>query len=190
MIIAVLLSTIATLETNLIQVTRSLFSMGRARTLPGRFGRLHPTWKTPAFATAVVASISLTLFVVSNFVGSVDTVLSDAINAIGLQVAVYYGLAGLAAVVGFRRLLFTSVSNFVFMGLFPLLGACFMFWIFGESIPNSSAVVDCTGLGALAVGVIPLIHYYREGSPYLHQKPTLGRAADVADELVGQETLL
>ena len=53
MIIAVMLSTIATLETTLIQVTRSLFSMGRERTLPSVFagciqvGRLRswrPRW--------------------------------------------------------------------------------------------------------------------------------------------------
>src|SRR6202012_4897845 len=96
LILAVALSTIATLETTLIQVTRSLFSMSREKTLPAPFGRLHPVWKTPVFATAVMACISLVLFVVSNFVGSVDTVLSDAISAIGLQIAIYYGLAGLA----------------------------------------------------------------------------------------------
>jgi amino acid transporter len=182
MIIAVMLSTIATLETTLIQVTRSLFSMGREKTLPGRFGHLHPAWKTPAFATAVIAAISLTLFVVSNFVGSVDTVLSDAIDSIGLQIAIYYGLAGLAAVVGFRKYVFQSISNFFFMGAFPLVGALFMFWIFGESIPNSSAVVIWIGLGAMALGFIPLIYYYIQGSPYLHATPTLGRTR-IEDEL-------
>jgi amino acid transporter len=175
MIIAVMLSTIATLETTLIQVTRSLFSMARERTLPSRFGRLHPSWKTPAFATAVIAVISLSLFVVSNFVGSIDTVLSDAINAIGLQIAVYYGLAGLAAVIGFRRYLLRSPSNFLLMGLFPLLGGCFMFWIFGESIPHSTATVIGIGIGALAIGLVPMIYYFLKGSPYLHETPTLGR---------------
>jgi amino acid transporter len=175
MIIAVMLSTIATLETTLIQVTRSLFSMGREKTLPARFGHLHAAWKTPAFATAVVAVISLTLFVISNFVGSIDTVLSDAIDAIGLQIAIYYGLAGFAAVIGFRRYVFKSLSNFFLMGLFPLVGACFMFWIFGESIPNSTTVVICIGLGAMVIGLIPMFYYYAKGSPYLHETPTLGR---------------
>ena len=104
MIVAVALSTIATLETTLIQVTRSLLSMAREKTLPALFGQLHSEWHTPVFATAVIAVISLILFVVSSFAHSVDNVLTDAISAIGLQIAVYYSLAGFAAVVAFRRL--------------------------------------------------------------------------------------
>ena len=113
MIIAVALSTIATLETTLIQVTRSLWSMAREKTLPAAFGQLHPEWHTPVFATAVVAAISLCLFVVSSFAQSVDTVLNDAIYAIGLQIAVYYSLAGFAAVVAFRKLAFKSLYELV-----------------------------------------------------------------------------
>lgn len=174
LIIAVMLSTVATLETTLIQVTRSLYAMARERTLPGFYGRIHLRWHTPAAATTVVVAVSLTLFVVSNFVGSVGTVLSDAISAIGLQIAIYYGLAGLAAVVAFRRHLFESAFNLLFMGLFPLLGALFMFWIFGESIPNLGFTVDAIGLGAMALGLIPLVAYWRR-SAFLQEKPTLGR---------------
>ena len=72
LIIAVMLSTIATLETTLIQVSRSLFAMGRDRTLPARFGRTHDVRKTPVFATVVVALVALGLFVASTFLGSVE----------------------------------------------------------------------------------------------------------------------
>jgi amino acid transporter len=150
--------------------------MSRERTLPRLFGEIHLRWRTPAAATGVIVVVSLTLFVLSNFVGSVGTVLSDAISAIGLQIAIYYGLAGIAAVVAFRRDLLDSVYNFVFMGLFPLVGALFMFWIFGESIPNLGFTVDAIGLGAMALGLIPLIAYWRS-SAFLHEKPTLGRTA-------------
>lgn len=92
LITAVALSTIATLETTLIQVTRSLFAMAGERTLPGFLGTVQDRWRTPVWATVVVVVVSLTLFVVSNFAGSVGTVLSDAISAIGLQIAIYYGL--------------------------------------------------------------------------------------------------
>ena len=118
--------------------------------------------------------MALTLFIVSNFVGSVGTVLSDTISAIGLQIAVYYGLAGVAAVVAFRRHVFESVFNFVFMGVFPLFGGLFMFWIFGESIPNNKLIVNLLGIGLLVVGIIPLVAYWRK-SPYYRQTPTLGR---------------
>lgn len=182
LIIAVMLSTIATLETTLIQVTRSLFAMARERTLPNPFGRLHPDWHTPVFATIVVGCISLLLFLASNFIGSVDKILTDSIDAIGLQIAVYYGLAGLCAVIAFRRQVLNSTFNFVFMGAYPLVGALFMFWIFGEAIPNQSLIVNAMGLGLLLLGLVPLVFYWTRGSEFLRSRPTLG-ATPVAQEL-------
>jgi amino acid transporter len=171
LIIAVMLSTIATLETTLIQVSRSLFAMGRDNTVPAAFGRVHPTRRTPVFATGVVAVVSLMLFIVSNFLGSVADVLSAAISALGLQIAFYYGLAALAVVFAYRKVLFRSVSNLVFIGLWPLLGAVFMFWVFIESLPELDTTTKSVGLGALALGLIPLGWYWAKGVAYYRTKP-------------------
>jgi amino acid transporter len=174
LVISVMLSTIATLETTLIQVSRTLFAMARERTLPAGFGWVHGRWRTPWLATAVVAIVSLGLFIGSNYIGSLSKILTDAITAIGLQIAVYYGLAGLTVVVAFRRVLLASVRNFLLMGLWPLAGAAFMFWIFAKSIPVNGGVVDAVGLGALALGLIPLAWYWIRGSAFFRQRPTLG----------------
>jgi amino acid transporter len=177
LVIAVMLSTIATLETTLIQVSRSLFAMGRDRTLPSRFGRTHATRRTPVFATVVVAVVSLVLFVASNFLGSVSDVLGAAISAIGLQIAVYYGLSGLAVVFAYRKVLLRSVGNFVFIGAWPLLGAVFMLWIFAESIPTLDTTAKVVGLGALAVGIVPMIWFWTKGAAY-YRTPALQTFAD------------
>jgi amino acid transporter len=173
LIIAVMLSTIATLETTLIQVSRSLFAMGRDNTLPKAFGRVHPVRQTPVFATVTVAVVSLVLFVLSNLLGTVGEVLSAAITAIGLQIAVYYGLAGLAVVLAYRRVLLKSVSNLVFIGLWPLLGALFMIWIFIEAIATESVSGTSlwVGLGALAIGLVPMIWYWVKRVPYYRTRP-------------------
>ncbi|MFM9695995.1 APC family permease [Streptomyces europaeiscabiei] len=171
LIVAVMLSTIATLETTLIQVTRSLFAMGRDRTMPEALGRVHRTWNTPYVAIAVVGGVALVMFVASNALGSVGEILADAISAIGLQIAVYYGLAGLAVVVAYRRMLLKSVSNFVFGGLWPLFGALFMFWVLIESLGELSSASVAIGLGGLAVGVIPMLWYWRKGSEYYRPAP-------------------
>ncbi|MEO6826906.1 MAG: APC family permease [Microbacteriaceae bacterium] len=171
LIVAVMLSTIATLETTLIQVTRSLFAMGRDHTLPAAFGKSHAKWRTPAFATLVVTGVSLVLFIGSNFLGSVGEILGDAISSIGLQIAFYYCLAGVAVVVAYRRVIFKSVKNFIFIGLWPALGALFMLWIFIVSIPSLGPVVDVIGLGALAIGIIPMAIYWRKGSTYFTRRP-------------------
>jgi amino acid transporter len=176
LVIAVMLSTIATLETTLIQVTRTLFAMSRERTLPGFLGKIHPVRQTPWIATIAVAVVSLGLFIGSNFIGSLSTILTDAIDSIGLQIAVYYGLAGLTVVVAFRKILFASVKNLLLIGIWPFVGAVFMFWILGEFVATntSDAVVIWVGLGGLAIGIIPLVIYWALGSPYFKQRPTLG----------------
>jgi amino acid transporter len=177
--LAAMLSTVATLETTLIQVTRTMFAMGRDRTLAAAFGRTHPKWRTPWLATIVVAVVSLVLFVLSNFLGSVGTILTDAITAIGLQVAFYYGLAGIAVVVAYRKEVLTSFRNLVLIGLWPLLGAVFLLWMFVEAIRENDPAVNYIGLGTLAVGIIPLAIAWLRGSPYFKRSAEEPAAADV-----------
>ncbi len=165
-VVAVLLSTIATLETTLIQVTRTFFTMGRDRTLPASLGRTHSVRKTPLVATFVVTAISLMLFVGSNYVGSISKILNDGYAAIGLQICIYYGLAGVAVVVLYRRQIFKSINNFIFMALWPLLGAAFMGFIFIKDVPSLNGTTLWVGLGSVAAGVIPMTYYWIKGSPY------------------------
>jgi amino acid transporter len=183
-VLAVVLSTIATLETTLIQVTRTMFSMGRDNTLPKRFGTVNQKRRTPIFATAVVTVISLLLFVFGQFIGSVSNILTDGIDAIGLQICIYYCLAGFAVVVLFRRQLLKSVNNFVFMGLWPLIGACFMGYMFYESVPglwDSNPATVYIGLGAMALGLIPMFYYWSKKVPYFKMAPKEDRHAVIME---------
>lgn len=182
LVIAVMLSTIATLETTLIQVTRTLFAMGRDHTIPKAFGHSHRVWRTPAFATLVVTGVSLVLFVGSNFLGSVGQILGYAISSIGLQIAFYYALAGFAVVIAYRRVLFASMRNFIFIGLWPALGAAFMVWIFCVSLPSLPTAVIAIGIGTLALGIVPVIMFWRKGKGYFGR-----RGLEVADEAQGSQ---
>ncbi|MGW7288089.1 APC family permease [Streptomyces sp. NPDC054847] len=166
LVLAVLLSTVATLETTLIQVTRSLFAMGRDRTMPAALGLVHRRWNTPWAAVTVVGVVALAMFVASTALGSVADVVAAAVAAIGLQIAFYYGLAGIAAVVAYRRMLLVSVREFVLGGVWPLLGALFMLWIFFESLGELSGASIAIGLGGLASGLVPMVLYWRRGSAY------------------------
>jgi amino acid transporter len=165
-VLAVVLSTIATLETTLIQVTRTMFAMGRDNTLPKILGTVHRKRQTPLVATGVVTIISLGLFVGSQSFGSIGSILTDAIDAIGLQICIYYCLAGLAVVALYRKQLLRSPTNFIFMGLWPLVGALFMAYMFIKSIPASNAPTLWVGLGAMALGLIPMFYYWAKKNPY------------------------
>jgi FtsH-binding integral membrane protein len=75
-------------------------------------------------------------------------------------------LAGLAVVALYRRQLFKSATNFIFMGLWPLVGAVFMAYLFVESIPQLNAPTLWVGLGAMALGLIPMFYYWAKKNPY------------------------
>ncbi len=165
-VLAVLLSTVATLETTLIQVTRTMFSMGRDKTLPSALGHVHSTRRTPLVSTMVVTVISLALFVASQYIGSVYNILQDGYSAIGIQICIYYALAGYSVIVLYRRQLFKSVKNFVFMGLWPLVGAVFMSVVFVKVIPGLNSTTKVVGLGSMALGLIPMAWYAYQKAPY------------------------
>ncbi|WP_025159280.1 APC family permease [Leifsonia aquatica] len=171
LVVAVALSTVATLETTLIQVTRTLFAMGRDHTVPSAFGRIHPKWRTPAFATLIVVGVSVILFLGSNFLGSVGDIMNNAILSIGLQIAFYYTLAGVAVVVAYRKVLFKSVKNFLLIGLWPAVGAVFMGVMFIASIPNNEPIVNVLGIGLIVLGILPLALFYRKAKGYYTRRP-------------------
>jgi amino acid transporter len=165
-VVAVLLSTVATLETTLIQVTRTLFAMGRDVTIPAKFGTVHPIRKTPLFATVFVAVASVILYVGSNYVGGIATILGDGYAAIGIQICFYYCMAGLAVVILYRRQLLKSVGNFLLIGVWPLGGAIFMAWVLYNVIPGLNATTLEVGVGSMVLGLIPLGYYWYKGASY------------------------
>ncbi|MEF9883949.1 APC family permease [Streptomyces sp. P9-A4] len=188
LVVAVVLSTVATLETTLLQVTRSLFAMGRDRTLPAALGLVHRRWNTPWVAVVTVGGAALVMFGAAAAAGSVQQILSDAVSAIGLQIAFYYGLAGIAAVVAYKSVLFRSVRNLLLGGVWPLLGSAFMLWAFVESLGELSTTALTIGLGGLLLGVVPLIVYWRKGSDYYRPARLDAVAAMAAAEGSGPAT--
>ena len=63
-------------------------------------------------------------------------------------------------VILYRRLLFKSVSNFIFIGLWPLLGSVFMGYVFVKVIPGLDNTTLWVGLGAMALGLIPMFYFW------------------------------
>jgi len=183
-VVAVLLSTVATLETQLIQVTRTMFSMGRDGTLARSFGKVHKKYKTPVFATVTITFVGIGLFVGSQFIGSLGTIMTDAIAAIGVQISIYYALAGYSVVVLFRKMIFKSVKNFILMGLWPLIGALFMTIMFIKVIPTLDNVTKIVGFGTIALGLIPMLWYWSRGHIYF-KMPTKEERIAVLHEVEG-----
>jgi len=125
-------------------------------------------------------------------VGSVYTILSDGVTAIGLQICIYYGLAGLSVVILYRRQLFKSVGNFIFMGLWPLVGAIFMGYVLENQVNalrSSNPKALYIGLGTMALGLIPMGYYMFKKNPYFKMPSKLDRHAQDLELVEMQQNL-
>jgi amino acid transporter len=156
-VIAVMLSTVGTLETSILQFTRTMFAMGRDNALHQRYARLHRTSRTPWVVTVLITVLGLALLFLSSYLPSIKTVIDDSINAIGVQVAFYYGLAGLACVWYFRRQALTSIGKFIFLLAWPLLGAGFCIFIAAYSVPTFDVTTNVVGIGSIVIGIVPYL---------------------------------
>ena len=63
-----------------------------------------------------------------------ENVYYDALTALGLMIAFYYGITGYASAIYYRKVLFRSVKDFVGMGVLPLVGGVILTWAFVQSV--------------------------------------------------------
>jgi amino acid transporter len=126
LIIAVLTSAAASTQTTILPTARTMLSMGAKGAIPGYWAKIHPRYLTPGPATLWMGALSIIWYVGLKIVS--ENILYDAIAALGLMIAFYYGLTGYAAVIYYRRHLLDSVKAFVMVGVAPLLGALILTW--------------------------------------------------------------
>ena len=72
------------------------------------------------------------------------------------------------------------MKNFIFIGLWPAIGALFMAWVFVVSIPSLSTIVLVIGLGTLALGIVPILVFWKKGHRYFNRRPL-----ELPDEFTG-----
>ncbi len=134
LIIAVLSSAAASTQTTILPTARTALSMGAKGALPPFWARVHSRFQTPTSATIWMGILSIAWYVVMKMIS--ENLFSDAISALGLMIAFYYGLTGYAAAIYYRHELMKSVRNFLFMGLAPLAGGVILTWAFAVEVVN------------------------------------------------------
>ena len=154
-VLSVMLSTVGTLETSILQFTRTMYAKGRDGALHPRYAVLHKSWRTPWVATAVITLVGLVLLFASSYFPSLGLLIKDSVNAIGFQVACYYSLAGFACAWHFRSTAFKSLESAVFLFMWPVVSSVFLVFIACYSVPTFDLVTNLVGLGGIAVGVVP-----------------------------------
>ena len=147
--LAVVLSTVATVETTMLQCSRGLFAMARDRAMPAPLGTIHPATRTPIRAMLAIVALSLVLLAGACFVPTVDTIVTDSVNAVAVQVCTYYGLAGLVCAWEFRC---ARGGAWWLYCLFPLASALALIVLGIHAVASFDLLTAIVGVGGLAVG--------------------------------------
>ena len=157
--LALILSSIATLETTMLQFSRTLFAMGRDRALPGYFGKVHARTVTPVRTMYLLLAVGLAVIFASSFLPSIDSILADSVNAIAVQVAYYYGLAGLVCAWLYRNSYRESPATFLQYAVAPALSALALVTLGIYAISTFNTTTRIVGIGGLIAGVL----FFRPG---------------------------
>ena len=155
-VLSTILSTVGTIETQILQFSRSMFAMARDEMLHPRYARVHVKWQTPWVATVVIWFVGVLLLFASSYMPSVKNILESSILAIGFQICFYMSLAGFACAWHYREKLRESFYDAFSYVLWPLLAALFMVFIAVYSIPTFDTITNILGVGGILIGFIPL----------------------------------
>ncbi len=122
----VLTSAAASTQTTILPTARTTLSMAAFKAIPRTFGKIHPKYFTPTSSTLWMGGLSAAIYIPMNYYDG-GNLIPDAVTAIGVMIAFYYGFTGLACAWYYRRELTNSPRDFVLKGLIPLLGGA-MLW--------------------------------------------------------------
>lgn len=155
-VLSTILSTIGTIETQILCFTRSMFSMSRAKMLHPHWEKIHPEWQTPWFATIGIWAMGLGLLFMSSYLPTVSKILESSILAIGLQICFYMSLAGVASVWYYRGMVTSDPKGALTHVLWPGLATAFMIFIGIYGALEFDQLTMLVGVGGLALGFLPL----------------------------------
>ena len=192
LLLMVLSSAAASTQTTILPTARTTLSMAAYKALPDSFAKIHHKYLTPTVSTIVMGGVSIVLYVLMNYISG-GNVIVDAVTAIGIYIAFYYGLTALTCVWYYRKTLTSSARNLWMRGIIPGLGWVLMWgagiyalqsdWTatFGYTfftVPGLHWQVGgifLIALGAAIAGVLVFI-YMRITAPPFFKKQTLTRA--------------
>jgi amino acid transporter len=153
LLLMVLSSAAASTQTTILPTARTTLSMAVYRAYPKSFAKMHRKYLTPTVSTVVMGAVSIVLYAVFNYI-SAGNVIPDAVTAIGVYIAFYYGLTALTCVWYYRKTLTSSARNLWMRGIIPGLG-----WLIMWAAGIWSLQSDWTASYGFTFWTVPGLHW-------------------------------
>ena len=133
LILMVLTSAAASTQTTILPTARTTLSMAVYKAIPDAFGRMHKRYLTPTVSTVTMGGVAIVLYIAFNhFAGG--NLIPDAVTAIGVWIAFYYGLTGFTCAWYYRKVLRRSRRDLWMKGILPVLGGMMLYFAMGWSL--------------------------------------------------------
>ncbi len=158
-ILAVLISTIGTIETNLIQSVRLLFSMGRDCVIDPLFEEIHPRFQTPWLACLINTVWGLSVIFISSSDKSIWNVMKNIIDSIGIMTALYYGMTGITCAWYYRYTLRSNWRTLFMQGVWPLSSAIILLIVGLVQLIKLKFNISLYVIGSILIGILPMLYY-------------------------------
>ena len=153
LILMVLSSAAASTQTTILPTARTTLSMAVYKALPDSFAKMHPKYLTPTVSTIVMGLVSIALYIPMNYISG-GNIIADAVAALGIYIAFYYGLTALSCVWYYRKTLTSSARNLWMRGILPGLG-----WLIMWSAGIYSLQSDWTATYGYTFWTVPGLHW-------------------------------
>lgn len=151
-LVAVAISALASTQSTMVPGSRAFLSMARRGALPAKLGLTHPRFKSPWVSLILLGGVAAAWFVLVSSIS--ESAMLDTLSSLGILVAFYYSITGVACVVYYRKHVTASLKGFLLIGVGPILGSvglAFMLvvGVYSVSNPEDSAT------GSAWVGLAP-----------------------------------
>jgi amino acid transporter len=154
MAFALTLSVIASTLTGIVASARIAYGMASHRVLPPILGQIDRRFATPAIGSIIIAIILVAATWAYLLSTSIANVFVQVVSTTALLFAFFYILTALAAIVYYRRRVFSNAWDAVLVGILPLGAAGFLGWVVVRSLQNAPASERWSLVGIFAAGVI------------------------------------
>lgn len=138
-LLAVALSAIASTQSTMVPGSRAVLSMARKGALPSKLGLTHPRFKSPWVSLVLLGGLAASWYLVVSSIS--ENAMVDTLSSLGIIVAFYYSITGLACVFYYRKHIRNSVKGFLLVGVGPVLGSvglAFMLFVGIRSVSDPS----------------------------------------------------
>ena len=134
LLLMVLSSAAASTQTTILPTARTTLAMAVYKAIPSVFAKIHTKYLTPTVSTIAMGAISIVVYVGFNYSSNGIGIIGDAVIAIGLYIAFYYGLTGFTCAWYYRKNLTSSARNLWMQGILPVAGGLILYFLGGWSV--------------------------------------------------------